>query len=117
MLSFEENYIPDESERLIFLLETYIPFLKKHATPKAVENYKFISVQLVANISHTELLERIKPIFSTEKGEPKPLVPDNDIESKLGPNRSAEYFGLHADLCITTIKLSFTLVAKKAFTF
>lgn len=99
MLSFEENYIPDETERLIFLLETYIPFLKKHATPTALENYKFISKQLEEKISHTKLLERIEPIFATEEGSPKPLMPDNDIESKLGPNRSAEYFGLHADLC------------------
>jgi hypothetical protein len=99
MLSYEENYIPDETERLIFLLETYVPFLKKHATPNALENYKYISELLVEKISHTELLEKIKPIFATEKGEPKPLVPDNDIESKLGPNRSAEYFGIHADLC------------------
>ena len=102
MLSFEENYIPDETERLIFLLETYVPFLKKHATPKALENYKFISKQLEEKISHTELLERIEPIFVTENGSPKPLVPDNNIESKLGPNRSAEYFGLHADLCFMT---------------
>ena len=99
MLSFEENYIPDETERLIFLLETYIPFLKKHATPTALENFTYISKQLEEKISHTELLERIEPIFATEDGSPKPLMPDNDIESKLGPNRSAEYFGLHADLC------------------
>ena len=99
MLSFEENYIPDETERLIFLLETYVPFLKKHATPMALENYKFISKQLEEKISHTELLERIEPIFATEDGKPKVLIPDNSIESKLGPNRSAEYFGLHADIC------------------
>lgn len=99
MLSFEENYIPDEKERLIFLLETYIPFLKKHATPKALESYKFISKQLEEKVSHTELLKRIEPIFATEDAHPKPLSPDNNIESKLGPNRSAEYFGLHADLC------------------
>ena len=99
MLSFEENYIPDEAERLIFLLETYVPFLKKHATPKALENYQFISKQLEEKISHTELLGKIEPIFTTEDGYPKSLIPDNDIESKLGPNRSAEYFGIHADLC------------------
>ncbi len=99
MLSFEENYIPDETERLIFLLETYIPFLKKHATPKALENYTFISKQLEEKLSHTKLLERIEPIFATEDGKPKALIPDNSIESKLGPNRSAEYFGLHADFC------------------
>lgn len=99
MLSFEENYIPDETERLMFLLETYVPFLKKHATFATQENYKLITKLLGERISHAELLERIESIFTTEDGSPKPLMPDNDIESKLGPNRSAEYFGLHADLC------------------
>ena len=99
MLSFEENYIPDETERLLFLLETYVPFLKKHATSVTLENYNFITKLLEEKVSHAELLERIESIFTTKDGFPKPLIPDNDIESKLGPNRSAEYFGLHADLC------------------
>ena len=34
MLSFEENYIPDETERLMFLLETYVPFLKNTGEQK-----------------------------------------------------------------------------------
>lgn len=99
MLNFEENYIPDETERLIFLLKTYVPFLKKHATSAALENHEFISNLLEQEIPHTQLLERIVPIFATEDGKPNVLMPDNGIENKLGPNRSAEYFGLHADIC------------------
>ncbi|QMU60600.1 MAG: hypothetical protein GKR92_02370 [Gammaproteobacteria bacterium] len=99
MLSFEENYIPDETERLIFLLETYVPFLKKHATEVTQENYNFITKILADRVSHAVLLESIEFIFATEDGKPKVLIPDNGIESKLGPNRSAEYFGLHADIC------------------
>lgn len=99
MLSFEENFIPDETERLKFLLEEYAPFLIKHATPTTVENHDLISKLLQDKTPHVELLKNIRCIFATDDGKPKPLIPSNDIENKLGPNRSAEYFGLHADIC------------------
>ena len=99
MLSFEENYIPDETERLIFLLEQYAPFLKKHATTTTLQNYELILKLLKDKPPHTELLDNIVMIFATEDNKPKQLMLTNNIESKLGPNRSAEYLGLHADLC------------------
>ena len=98
MLNFEEKFIPDEKERLIFLLKEYIPFLVKHATTASLKNHKLILKLLEEKTPHTDLLKKIEPIFATEDGTPKPLTLSDEMVKKLGPNRSAEYLGLHADL-------------------
>ena len=99
MLSFEENYIPDEKERLQYLLGEYITFLTRHATPTTLEHHELISRLLSKNTPHAELLDKIGTIFSTKDCKPKCLRLTDGIESKLGPNRTAEYLGLHADIC------------------
>ena len=99
MLNFEEKFIPDKKERLRFLLKEYVPFLARHATPATLKNFELISQLLEEKTSHPDLLKEIEPIFTTEDGKPKPLVLSDKIEKKLGPNRTAEYLGLHADLC------------------
>ena len=99
MFSFEEKYIADEEERLISLLTQYAVFLKRLATPSTLESHQLISMLLQNNYPHTEMLKKIQPVFATENGIPKRLVLSNDAEKMLGPNRSAEYLGLHADIC------------------
>ena len=98
MFSFEEQFIPDEEERLISFLDQYLTFLKRHATPTTIKNHEFISKLLIEKTSHVQLLEKIETIFVTDDGKPKLLTLTSDIEKKLGPNRSAEYLGLHADI-------------------
>ena len=98
MFSFEEQFIPDEKERLISFLEQYATFLRRHATPTTLDNAELISNLLKEKTPYAELLEKIQTIFSTNDGKPKQLILSKEIESKLGPNRSAEYLGLHADI-------------------
>ena len=82
MLNFEEKYIPDKKERLLFLLEQYVPFLLRHATPSTLENHEFITKLLKENTPHSQLLSKIEPIFATKDGKPKPLIPSNNIHIK-----------------------------------
>ena len=98
MLSFEEHFIPDEKERLLYLLEQYVTFLARHATPETLKNREHIVGLLQNKTPHSDLLEKIGGIFATEDKKPKRLMLTDDIENKLGPNRSAEYLGLHADI-------------------
>ena len=98
MFSFEEQFIPDEEERLKSFLEQYLTFLARHATPTTLKNHELISKLLKEEKPHTELLKNIETIFTTEDRMPKRLILSSDIENKLGPNRSAEYLGLHADI-------------------
>lgn len=99
MLSFEENYIADEKERLQYLLNEYLTFLARHATPTTLRHHEYITRLLSDKTPHSELLDKIGSIFSTDDCKPKSLNLTDDIENKLGPNRSAEYLGLHADIC------------------
>ena len=99
MFSFEEKFIPNEDERLKSFLDQYQVFLIRHATPTTLKHHAYISKLLKENTPHAELLKKIENIFASEDGKPKPLILTDDIENKLGPNRSAEYLGLHADIC------------------
>ena len=99
MFSFEEQFIPDEKERLISFLEQYAKFLARLATPTTLKNYQLISTLLQNNSAHAEILVQIQSIFATEDGKPKRLILSSETENILGPNRSAEYLGLHADIC------------------
>ena len=38
------------------------------------------------------------PLFATANAKPKPLILSDEVERNLGPNRSPEYLGLHADI-------------------
>ena len=98
MFSFEEQFIPDAEERLISFLEQYGNFLVRLATPTTLKDYALISKLLKNNSSHAEILTQIKSIFATKDGKPKRLVLSNEAEKLLGPNRSAEFLGLHADI-------------------
>ena len=104
MLNFEEKYIPDETERLKYLLDQYVPLLARDVTPANQKNYKFILKLLEQKPTHTELLEKIGPIFTTADAKPKQLILANDVERNLGPNRSAEYLGLHADISYMVVQ-------------
>ena len=104
MLNFEEKFIPDEKERLKFLLGQYLPLLARDVTPAGQKNHKFISGLLEQKLTHTELLDEIGSIFTTADAKPKQLVLDNGVERNLGPNRSAEYLGLHADISYMVIQ-------------
>ena len=99
MLNFEEKFIPDEKERLKFLLSEYAPFLVRHANSTTLKNHELISRLLEDKTPHSEMLKKLEIIFATEDGKPNPLFLSDEVEKKLGPNRSAEYLGLHADLC------------------
>ena len=98
MFSFEEQYIPDEEERLVSFLEQYAKFLTRIITPVTQENHDLITDLLRIKTPHAEILTKIQPIFATEDGKPKRLILTSEVENMLGPNRSAEYLGLHADI-------------------
>ena len=82
-----------------FFLTQYATFLVRLATPSTLEKHQLILTLLRNNCPHAEMLKEIQPLFVTEDGKPKRLVLSNDAEKMLGPNRSAEYLGLHADIC------------------
>ena len=103
-LNFEEKYIPDEKERLKYLLERYVPLLARDVNPANQENHKLILELLDQQTAHTELLGKIAPIFATADARPRPLILSDEVERNLGPNRSAEYLGFHADISYMVVR-------------
>ena len=103
-LDFEEKYIPDEKERLKHLLERYVSLMARDVTPENQKNHQLILELLEQNTAHFELLEKIAPIFATANAKPKPLILSDEVERCLGPNRSAEYLGSHADISYMVVR-------------
>ena len=104
VLNFEEKFIADEKERLKYLLTQFMPLLARDHTSESQENHQVVSGILKQNLTHTELLEELWPVFATPDAKPKQLVLADDVERNLGPNRSAEYLGLHADISYMVVK-------------
>lgn len=104
MLNFEEKYIPDEKERLKYLLGQYVPLLARDITPEAQKNYNFILTILDQELAHEDLLDKLGPVFATGDAKPKQLILAEKVERNLGPNRSAEYLGLHADISYMVVQ-------------
>ena len=104
MLNFEEKFIVDEKERLQCLLTQFMPLLARDHTLEGQKTHQVILGILEQNLTHAELLEKIWPVFATTDAQPKRLVLADDVERKLGPNRSAEYLGLHADISYMVVK-------------
>ena len=103
-LDFGEKYIPDEAERLKYLLERYLPLLVRDVTAENRKSHASISKLLGQETAHTDLLEGIAPIFATADAKPRPLILSDEVERSLGPNRSAEYLGFHADISYLVVR-------------
>ncbi len=103
-LDFTEKFIPDEKERLKYLLGRYLPLLARVAIPGNQENHSLISKLLEQEPTHSGLLEGIRPVFTTTGAKPRPLILDDDAERHLGPNRSSELLGFHADISYMVVQ-------------
>ncbi len=103
-LNFEEKFIPDEKERLKNLLGRYAPLLARDMTPENQKNHSLILKLLEQEPAHSELLEAIQPIFATADAKPIPLILSDETERNLGPNRSAEFLGFHADISYMVVQ-------------
>lgn len=105
-LDFTEKFIPDEKERLKYLLGRYLPLLARVRTPENQENHGLISKLLEQEPTHSGLLEGIQPAFVTTgaKAKPGPLILSDNAERSLGPNRSSELLGFHADISYMVVQ-------------
>ncbi len=103
-LDFTEKFIPDEKERLRYLLGRYLPLLARVTAPENQETHDLISKLLEQEPTHSGLLEGIRPVFVTTSAKPRPLILSDDSERKLGPNRSSELLGFHADISYMVVQ-------------
>ena len=103
-IDFGEKFIPDEKERLRYLLGRYLPLLARVITPENQKNHSLISKLLEQEPAHSRLLEGIRPTFTITDAKPRPLILSDNAERNLGPNRLSEFLGFHADISYMVVQ-------------